>query len=276
MSGERIRLGPVVASLLVTSTVVWVLLETVLTLPAVSQALQFDPGLALSRPWTFVTYLFVHSGLASLGANLLLLASFGPPVERRMGGQAFLLYYLACGIGTAFFALGLTSFLDLPPLLGAEGAVLGTALAFWLAWPEARLVLDPLPLRPRVQTLILVFALYEVGAALLLKGNQHVAYLGGFATGYLISRAQMISARRRRTPPAPIPARPVMKPVTVRQGGPPSAARPASPPKPPPHRRPEELDRLLDKISASGMQSLTEEEREILDWIAKRKRKDPG
>jgi hypothetical protein len=37
---------------------------------------------------------------------------------------------------------------------------------------------------------------------------------------------------------------------------------------------PEELDRVLDKISASGLESLTAEERRFLDEAAQRKRRE--
>jgi len=277
MSGDRIRLSPVVASLIVANTLVGIMLATVFTLPAVRDLLQFDVSLAFRRPWTFVTYLFVHPGVVSLGLNLLLLSGFGPNLERRVGGRYFLLYYLACGVGTAVFALGLTSFIAVPPLRGANGAVLGTALAFWLAWPDARLELAPLPIRPRVRTLILILAFFEIGAALLAHdGTAHLAFLGGFGTAYLFFRFQTLPARRVQPPPTPRPARPVMTPVSVRQGSP-ALVRPTPPPEQPPERYPaDELDRVLDKISALGMQSLTTEELRFLDRISERKRKEPG
>ena len=49
--------------------------------------------------------MFVHAGLLHLLGNMLMLFVFGPPVEHRMGGRAFLLYYLYCGIGAAVLSL---------------------------------------------------------------------------------------------------------------------------------------------------------------------------
>lgn len=278
MSGDRIRLSPVVAGLVLANAVGGILLATVLTLPAIPEALQMDPGLVIKRPWTIVTYLFVHPSLVQLGLNLVLLVGFGPQVERKSSGGSFLLFYLACGIGSAIFALGLTSFMTVTPLQGANGAVLGTALAFWFAWPNARLVLDPLPVRLRVGTLVALLAGLEVGAALLLKnGTSHLAHLGGLATGYLIVRIQMLGAKRSRTPPAPLPLKPVMTSVSARQSVRTVAVHPTPGPEPTPEvYPPEELDRLLDKISASGIESLTAEERSLLERFSERKRKDPG
>ncbi|HLG05056.1 MAG TPA: rhomboid family intramembrane serine protease [Gemmatimonadales bacterium] len=274
MSGDRIRLSPVVASLTIAQAAVGILLATVFTLPSVPEALRFDPGSALARPWTVLTYFFAHPGPIPLGINLILLAGFGPHLERRMGGAWFLLYYVGCGIGTALFGLGLTSLGSVPPLLGANGAVLGVALAFWFAWPDARLLLDPIPARPRVSALIVVLAMMEVAIALFLEQTQHLAYLGGLVTGYLIFRLHRLRAHRIPSPPPPAPVRAVMKPVSVPQGGRPAPLRQPQPPqKPPAPHQAEELDRVLDKISASGMQSLTAAEREFLDLISDRKRR---
>ena len=275
---DPIRLSPVVASLAVANVVVGILLATVFTHPAVQEVLQFDASLAFQHPWTFITYLFVHPGILALGLNLILLMGFGLNLERRMGGPSFLAYYLACGIGAAVFALGLTSFTNVPPLRGANGAVLGTALACWFAWPDARLKLDPFPIRPRVGTLVLALASFEIVLALLTsEGVAHLAFLGGLGTGYGVFRVQMLRARKAHPPSPPMPARALMTPVSVRQGGPPAPVRPPSPAAPPPERHPgDELDRVLDKISALGMQSLTPEERRFLNRISERKRKEPG
>ena len=45
------------------------------------------PAGALSRPWTFVTYMFVHAGLLHLLGNMLMLFVFGAAGRERMGGR---------------------------------------------------------------------------------------------------------------------------------------------------------------------------------------------
>src|ERR1041384_7020162 len=106
MSQDR-GITPWVGRLMVVNATVLLLLQTVFTAPAFVDLLQFAPAQAATRPWTFLSYMFVHGGLLHLAGNMLLLFVFGPPVERRMGGGAFLLYYLYCGVGAAAFALGL-------------------------------------------------------------------------------------------------------------------------------------------------------------------------
>ena len=120
-SAPEQRLTPWVGRLMVLQAAIVVLLLTVVTAPSVFQSLEFGPALALRRPWTFVSYLFAHAGVLPLVLNLLLLKAVGPSLERRMGGREFVLFFLYCGIGAAGFALGLTSFMDVPPMSGAGG-----------------------------------------------------------------------------------------------------------------------------------------------------------
>jgi rhomboid family protein len=275
-AGPESRLTPWVGRIMLANAAVFVLLSTVLTAPVFTQTLQFTTGGASQRPWTFLSYMFVHDGLLQLVANLLLLFVFGPPVERRVGGPSFVFYYLYCGVGSAAFALGLGSFMPLPPLLGSSGAVLGIALAFAFAWPDADSALTPVPLRIRARVLVgmlatgeLVLALWPGGAA----GN--LGFLGGLVAGYFFLRLQSLAGERRLKEPRSVIRRPVMAPIPVRQGGTATEVRPALiRPEPAAEDPSLEVDRVLDKISAFGIQSLTADERRFLDEVAERKRKN--
>ena len=149
------RLTPWVGRLIIANAVVLLLLMTVFTSPALQPALRFVPGEALDQPWTFVSYMFVHAGLLHLLGNMLMLFVFGPPVEQRLGGRAFLLYYLYCGIGAAVLCWrSRASCRARVPFVGASGAVLGVGVAFALLWPDAELLVFPLPMPVRARTLI--------------------------------------------------------------------------------------------------------------------------
>jgi membrane associated rhomboid family serine protease len=261
---------------MVANAVVLLLLTTVLTAPVFVEMLRFQPSLASHRPWTFLTSMFVHGGLLHLAGNMLLLFVFGPPIERRLGGRAFVSYYLYCGIGAAALALGLSSFLTIPPMIGASGAILGVALAFAFAWPDVELVFAPIPFRLSARSLVLLLATANLALAAWTDGSAaHVGYLGGMAAGYLFFRIQSLASHRQEKEPKAVSRRPVMAPIPVRQGTKSAEVRPAM-------ARPEvreeyssdEVDRVLDKISAFGIQSLTAEERRFLDEVSKRKRKD--
>lgn len=270
------HLTPWVGRIMLLNAVVVVLLQTVFTAPLFADLLRFAPEQTLTRPWTLVTYMFVHGGVLHLAGNLLLLFVFGPPVERRFGGRAFLLFYLYCGVGAAAFTLGLTTLLPVPPLLGGFGAVLGTALAFALAQPEATIALPPLGVRVSAKALVAVLAGVNVVLALWLNdGAAHLGYLGGMVASYVFFRLQQLGSRGEREEPKSIARRPVMAPIPVRQGSAVTEVRPAlARPEPREEYPAEEVDRVLDKISASGIQSLTPDERRFLDEVSKRKRKD--
>lgn len=285
MNDERRRnsdagpgLTPVVGRLMMANAIVLMLLQSVFTAPAFGEFLRFDPARALERPWTFLSYMFAHGGLGHFAATSLGLFVFGPSLERRLGARSFLLYYLYCGVGAAVFCLGLGPLLaaPIPPYLGASGAVLGLAFAWGSIWPDREVLLFPLPLRLSARSLVILLATAAAGFGLLLgAGVAHLANLGGLVAGYLFFRIQGLRESRATREPKAIVRRPVMAPIPVRQGSPVADIRPAiSAAAPAADSSPDALDRVLDKISASGLKSLTPEERHFLDEIAKRKRND--
>jgi membrane associated rhomboid family serine protease len=272
------RITPWVGRLIIANAVVLLLLWTLFTKSSVAAGLGFDPHLALSRPWTFVSYMFVHATLLHLLANMLMLFVFGPAVESRLGSRTFILYYLGCGIGAAVFALALSGLIPVAPFIGASGAVLGVGLAYAMFWPDAELILFPIPIPIRARTFVAILAAFDVFAAIYFgsgggdDGIAHLAHLGGLMFGYLFFRFQTIS---RRTPSAP--PRPVERVVMVQSGAPESAG--STPvPSARPRRRIDadpvaaEVDRVLDKISALGLGSLTAAERHFLDEVSKQKK----
>lgn len=58
------------------------------------------------KPIQLVTHMFMHGGLSHLLFNMLGLFFLGPYVEKRMGSQRFLIFYLACGIGALLAHIG--------------------------------------------------------------------------------------------------------------------------------------------------------------------------
>src|SRR6058998_3079377 len=241
---------PWVRRLIVANLVVFLLQVTLFVNPAFLATLGFAPLFALRQPWTFVTYMFVHANLLHLAFNLLALYAFGPEVEERMGGGAFLRYYLLCGLG---------------------GAALSLVLAFAWAAPDHPIYVFLLPAPIAAKWLVTFIVAISLVLALLptSDGVAHLAHLGGFATGFLylkISDWRLGRAERnlrRRSEPS----------VLVHPG---RAARASDAPKPP--RRVErdpaqaEIDRVLDKISARGIDSLTPAERRFLAEMSRKMR----
>jgi len=265
---------PWVRRLIVANLVVVLRQMTIFVGPRFETALGFAPLLALERPWTFVTYMFIHAGPLHLAFNLLALFVFGGPVEERMGGRQFLTYYLLCGLGGAALSFLLMQFRPVELVIGASAAVYGVMLAFAWAWPNQPIYVFPFP-EPIAAKWLVTFA---VGISLVLAliptsdKVAHLAHLGGFAAGFLyLKAADLRVARaerhlRRASEPSVL-----VHPAAGRaaRGGEGSIKT-----RRPPDRNPAqaEIDRVLDKISARGIESLTPAERRFLTEMSRKMR----
>ena len=275
-SSPNPRLTPWVGRLIMATAVVQLLLETVFTSPRFVDFLQMQPEAFGRQPWGAVTYLFVHSGILHLGANMLGLFMFGRAVEERMGGPKFLLFYLYCGIGAALLSVVLAQFTSLNPIVGASGAVLGVAVAFAMFWPDTPIQIFPIPVAIKVRTLVIGLALIDLFFARFGgDGVAHEAHLGGMLAAYLFLKLPGLTRRPTRPVVRQQPERVVMvQQSAAREDGPRAAAPTRVPPRAGADPVAAEVDRVLDKISASGIQSLTSEERRFLDEVSKRKQKE--
>lgn len=268
-------LTPWVRRLLVALGVVYVVQAAVFTGPWFVNTFGFAPDGAARRPWTFLTYLFVHVSLLHVAVNGLMLVLFGPAVERRMGGAAFVRYVMVCGLGGPLAAFGLTLLVPtVSPFVGASAAVFGVALAFALAWPEARVFVFPLPWPVPAPALVGLLAVVTLVPFLLdtHAGVAHLAHLGGFALGLVYLKGSEAVERRGPMPDGVAPAEPVL---VVHQPEAAVADAPAEPAaRPPRSDADQEMNRLLDKISRQGMASLTAAERRFLDEVSRQLRRE--
>ena len=269
---------PWVRRLLVANLLVFLLQKTIFVDPRFLASFGFAPLLAFERPWTFLTYLFVHAGLLHLAFNLLALFVFGPPVEERMGGRAFIGYYLLCGLGGAALSYALMLVVPVGLVVGASAAIYGVALAFAWAWPDEPIFVFPFPQPIPAKWLVtfavaisFVLALFSVN-----DGVAHLAHLGGFATGFLYLKAQdwQLARAERRLRRATEPGVLVHPAARIARGSDPGPAKSsrARPDRDPTHA---EIDRVLDKISASGIESLTPAERKFLAELSRKMRDKP-
>jgi membrane associated rhomboid family serine protease len=230
----------------------------------------FAPAAVLTRPWGAITYMFLHGGFGHLFLNMLVLFFFGPPLERRWGSQAFLRFYLICGLGGVAL-----SFLFVPNwIIGASAAVYGLMLAFAMNWPNAPIYIwgiFPVQAKWLVAFLFVVSVFSAFGSAG--GGIAHFAHLGGLVTGFLYlksdwrpglpSKGRARSVRVRKM--AIVPREESPKDSAPQPGGVDDWAERDTVVL-------DEVDRILDKISASGMSSLTPEERKVLDEVSRRHR----
>ena len=263
-----------VRRLLVVTGGVYLMQLTVFTSPWFIETFGFAPSLAARHPWSVLTYAFLHGSLLHLLFNMLGLFMFGPPVEGRIGSRRFLHLYLVSALGGAALSLAFVSLAGRGVIIGASAAVFGVMLAFVLEWPDAPVFIFPLPVPVKAKWVVVFLAVVSLAAGVsgVRDGVAHLAHLGGFGGALLYLRGtNLLRFARRHAPEGRASA------VLVHQSG---AAEGRVLPFGPPRRSATdaetlaEVDRVLDKISAGGLASLTPEERRFLDEISRRFKQD--
>ena len=203
--------------------------------------------------WQPFTYMFLHGGFTHLLFNMFTLYFLGPETERAMGSKHFLAMYLLSGL------LGGLGWIWLSPqpyalCVGASGAIYGVLAAFATLYPRRRLTLLVFfifPVTLLAWQLVAGLALIEFVLANNdpASGIAHTAHLAGACAGFLYIDQLFESATLRR-----LWGR--LRDYVAQKPHVPRAAPP------PPDQA--EVDRILDKISAQGIQSLTKAERQTL------------
>ncbi|HRP02669.1 MAG TPA: rhomboid family intramembrane serine protease [Candidatus Kapabacteria bacterium] len=140
-------------------------------------------------PWQLISYQFMHGGFWHIFMNLFALWMFGSELESEWGSKKFLYYYLLTGVGAAIVHLIITPMLggDLRPTVGASGAVYGILLAFGMTYPNRPIFMFPLFIPIPAKYFVVIFAGLELFSGF--SGNDgvaHFAHLGGALTGFLL------------------------------------------------------------------------------------------
>jgi membrane associated rhomboid family serine protease len=296
---DRPRLTPAVQWLIGLNILIYFLQVTVVGPTDMQRWFGFRAhDLAAGMPWTVFTYMFVHAGFWHIAMNMLFLWVFGPRVERTWGSGAFVRYYLICGLGgvLAQWIMNRDG-----TLIGASAAIYGVMLAYAVQWPDDEFLLwfvVPVKAKWLVAGCVLFDLLLGVSTlAGATSGVAHFAHLGGLVTGWLYLHTPPPSSALERfrhrvsrapdvpdEPPRPVPrglprARDARREVDeiVAKSKAAVAKRPATAqaPRPVPRaRRGDEINALLDKISQFGLDSLTSDERRMLEDASKRLRDD--
>ncbi|RTQ44750.1 rhomboid family intramembrane serine protease [Hymenobacter gummosus] len=101
-----IQFTPMVRNLLFVNAAVF-LLASMGALGGLTPMLALFPWTSdLFQPFQHFTYMFMHGGMGHLFSNMLALLIFGPQLENHWGGQRFLVFWLACGIGAGVLYQG--------------------------------------------------------------------------------------------------------------------------------------------------------------------------
>lgn len=210
-------------------------------------------GMSL-QPWRVITYQFLHdiNGFGHIFVNMLVLFFFGPMLEKFWGSKKFLIFYLICGAtgGVLYPVLAHAGWLEKAPLVGASGSIFGLLAAGAILFPNLMVyVWGIFPIR--LITLALIFV--GISIITLLRPNQfanaggQAAHLAGMVTGaaYVFSQSWRdkfkFKFRSGRWEKQMAEQRNLQF----------------------------EVDRILHKVSQSGIQSLTSKEKKTLKEATK-------
>jgi membrane associated rhomboid family serine protease len=240
-----------------------------------------DPYLALSvsglrhgYAWQLLTFQLMHGGLLHLLLNCWAIFVFGREVEGTLGWKRFLALYFSSGVMGGLLQVLFGVLLGgafAVPVVGASAGMCGVMAGFALLYPERPLMLllfFIIPVSMRAKFLLLFVGLLSVFGIIFPFGNvAHAAHLGGMLTGIVFVRYvihwhwQWPRFQRTRSRPlrplVEVPRRSSAR-RSQTQGG-------VDEDLPPDEFLSKAVDPILDKISAHGIQSLTERERRILE-----------
>lgn len=232
--------------------------------PDLHQMFGLVPAQVIGHRWLWqpVTYLFLHGNIWHLVFNLFALWMFGMPVESQWGERDFLKYYFLCGLGAAAAHLALAPH-STAAVIGASGSVYGLLVAFAMLYPDAVVYLYFLiPIKAAHMAILFGAIEFFAGAAGTSPGVARFAHLGGMLTGYLyirwwwVAQIQLKALWRRAAAAEPEDAEPARRSAAPKRAAKPKAAAPVD--------EMAEVDRILDKILSSGLESLTDEEKGIM------------
>jgi membrane associated rhomboid family serine protease len=234
-------------------TYIEVFANTYLDLPASLNLLPY-------RFWTPITYMFMHAGIFHILFNMLWLYWMGQIFEEYLGQKRTIGVYLMGGLaGALFFVASYNLFpvfrneAEISTIVGASASVMAIIVATATLLPNytiSLIFIGPVKLK----WLVLFYVIIDFLDIRGFNSGGEIAHMGGALLGFVyIKRLQAghdwvaaISNIFKRKSPSKMK---VVARGTAKKGGKP---------------RQEDVDRVLDKISVSGYDSLNSEEREIL------------
>jgi len=233
-----------------------------------------DPWITITQPWRLVTYMFLHASFFHILFNMLWVWFLGRVVEDHLGTRNFLVIYFGAGIGGALINTIVTAFFGggLIPTIGASGAVFGIMVVFAMLFPTFKLMLL---LLPPIEARYLVAGLIAIDILFISSADNiaRIVHLGGAFCGWAllklyyrgynydawISAIEQSFKKRKST---------VFKEPSTSRKGPKMTI--ISDAEILDEEEQTELDRILEKISKSGYDGLSADEKRRLFDLSKR------
>jgi membrane associated rhomboid family serine protease len=228
------------------------------------------------RPWTVITYMFMHDGVFHMLGNVLWLWAFGYILQDLAGNSKLVPLFLYGGVAGAFlFVVAnnvfpvLSSQIDGRTLQGASAGVMAIAIATTTLAPDYRIfpmLNGGIPL----WILTIIFVIIDFASIPSENGGGHIAHIGGAIIGLIfvlqLKRGIDWSAWMNRffnwvgnlfNPEKKDWKKTAKKEHFYKTKG-------TQPFKKVSNITQKRIDEILDKINSQGYKFLTEEEKEIL------------
>jgi len=254
----------------------WYVLNLWFALNPISEGFNF-------QIWQLITYQFMHGGFSHILFNMFALWMFGMEIENIWGSKKFLTYYLICGIAAGLAQLFIAPLYSTPAVtIGASGAIFGVMIAFAMLFPDRHIFLYFLiPIRAKYLIgFLFILEIFWIGDA----GSNvaHLAHLGGALAGFLfimfdksidapLKRMFNISSGYRPGKQFQNPLSGLSDKFRKRSQNIDDANYyDINQKKEGEEITQEDIDKILDKISQSGYQNLTEREKRVLFEASKK------
>ncbi|HUQ97851.1 MAG TPA: rhomboid family intramembrane serine protease [Gemmatimonadaceae bacterium] len=283
---------PAVQWLLALNVGVYFLQLTLFGSDAVFSSLALNPTRFPTAWWGIVTYMFVHGWLSHLVFNMFTLWMFGPRLEQVWGSRSFVQFYLWCGLGGGVAHL---LFAPQSSVIGASGAISGVLVAYALLWPDEEVYLfGVIPMKSRwlVAAMIGTNIIFALSPG---SGIDWSAHVGGMAFGWMFLKLSSLGGLDRvRGWVSPLPDDQEEMPRAVPRNRSPMRDRDRGvdevvarsnavvlreskplqhvPKQESPKEYAARVNQVLDKISQQGMDSLTRDERRLLEEMSRKLR----
>ena len=150
--------------------------------------------------WQLVSYGFLHGDVTHLIFNMFALWMFGRDIERALGVQRFLIFYMTCVIGAGLVQLLVAAWHGaIYPTIGASGGVFGILLAFGVIFPNRMVMLLIPPIPMKAKYLVIIFGVMELyfGVTGRNPGVANFAHLGGMLFGFFLLQYWRTNRRGR-------------------------------------------------------------------------------
>ncbi|WP_121966042.1 rhomboid family intramembrane serine protease [Myroides sp. N17-2] len=217
------------------------------------------------KPWTILTYSFIHAGVIHLLFNMIMLFFVNRLFSTFFSEKQFLtLYIFGALLGGIFFVIGSQFMTTGTVLVGASAATIAPLVGMAVHAPmmQVRLALIGNVKMWHIAVFIIVLDVIQLNTS---NVGGHLAHLGGAAMGYLYIKLlekgydlssifDKISNLFKRSQGTKFKKVYVNKNVVNKENEVGNEGE----------TRQKKIDSILDKISKSGYESLTKEEKDFL------------